>query len=71
MIVLAAAIVAYDMPLLRNEQQKHGKWVYTLTLTAGVTLAILRILRLPIPNPLDLLTLIFQPASQWINQLLM
>ncbi|WP_318503545.1 hypothetical protein [Bacillus sp. T3] len=70
-IVIVGLLMAWmELPKLFKEQAYKEIIVFSLLLVCGVGLCILVILRIELPNPLDLLLVIFTPISKWIESVL-
>ena len=67
MIIVGLLIAWIELPKLLKEQAYKEIIVFSLLLVCGVGLCILVILRIELPNPLDLLMVIFTPISKWIE----
>lgn len=71
MILLAStAIVMLEIPTLRKKKQYKDFVVFCCLLLVGTILSIAQSLRMKLPNPLDLITFVFQPVSEFILGLL-
>lgn len=70
MIIVGLLIAWIELPKLVKEQAYKEIIVFSLLLICGVVLCILVILRIELPNPLDLLMVIFTPISKWIESAL-
>jgi len=70
MIIVGLLIAWIELPKLLKEQAYKEIIVFSLLLVCGVGLCILVILRIELPNPLDLLMVIFTPISKWIESVL-
>lgn len=70
MIIIGLLIAWIELPKLLKEQAYKEIIVFSLLLICGVGLSILVILRVELPNPLDLLMVIFTPISKWIESIL-
>jgi hypothetical protein len=60
-LLIAAAILWMEVPPLLEKKYKKELVVFSTLLTIGVGLSIALGLGKTIPNPLDLLTLVFKP----------
>lgn len=59
-------IAVYEVPSLLRRNLKRELWMFFILLIFGVVLSILKSLRVDIPNPLYLLTIIYKPFSDFI-----
>ncbi|MFX3623758.1 MAG: hypothetical protein ACE3JP_06925 [Ectobacillus sp.] len=69
-LVAISGIALYDMLPLFRSKQKRELWTYMLVLLAGTALIMLQALHFPIPSPLDWLTIVWEPAAQFIQDFL-
>lgn len=69
-LLIAAAILWIEVPPLLEKKYKKELLVFSILLAIGVGLSITLGFEKPIPNPLDLLTIIFKPLDDVISQLL-
>lgn len=69
-IVTASFIVMIEVPPLLKSKSKRELWLFSILLLIGTVLSIAKSLQLAIPNPLDLLWIIFQPFSDWLYSFL-
>lgn len=60
-LLIAASILWMEVPPLLEKKYKKELLVFSILLTIGIGLSIAQGLGKAIPNPLDLLTLVFQP----------
>lgn len=71
MILLASTVIAMlEIPTLRKKKQYKDFVVFCCLLLVGTILSIAQSLRMKLPNPLDLITFVFQPVSEFILGLL-
>ncbi|RBW67331.1 hypothetical protein [Bacillus taeanensis] len=70
--ILAAGIMisAIEIPPLLKQKQKKELITFSILLLFAISLSIAESLRLPIPNPLDWITTIYQPISDFTYSLL-
>ena len=66
-LLVATVIIIIEVPSLLEKKQKKELIVFSILLTIGVTLSILRAFGINIPNPLDLLTFIFKPMNDLVR----
>lgn len=70
-ILLASTVIAMlEIPTLRKKKQYKDFVVFCCLLLLGTILSIAQSLRMKLPNPLDLITFVFQPVSEFILGLL-
>lgn len=69
-LLIAAAILWIEVPPLLEKKYKKEFLVFSILLAIGVSLSITLGFEKPIPNPLDLLTIIFKPLDDVISNLL-
>ncbi|KQL36121.1 hypothetical protein [Psychrobacillus sp. FJAT-21963] len=69
-LLIAAAILWIEVPPLLEKKYKKEFLVFSILLAIGVGLGITLALEKTIPNPLDLLTIIFKPLDNVISNLL-
>lgn len=70
-IVLAAAAIGWiEIPSLVKRKLKKELVVFSLCLLLATGLSIAKSKQLQIPNPLDLITVIYQPVSDLLFSLL-
>ena len=69
-LLVAGAIVLFEVPPLVKKKEKKELLVFTILLMIGVVLSIVFALGKPIPNPMDFITFIFRPLSEVYSQLL-
>jgi len=65
-ITVGILIALYEVPSLLRRKLKRELWVFSILLIFGVGLSILKSLRVDIPNPLDILTTIYKPFTDFI-----
>ncbi|RIX60319.1 hypothetical protein D3P08_01760 [Paenibacillus nanensis] len=67
-IIAAASFFAYlEVPLLIKAKMKKELWVFSILLLIGTMLSIAVSFDMVVPNPLDLIYLIFKPMSQVLD----
>lgn len=69
-IVTASFIVMIEAPPLLRAKLKRELWLFSILLLFGTVLSIAKSLKLAIPNPLDMIWIIFQPFSDWLYSFL-
>ncbi|WP_243291595.1 hypothetical protein [Bacillus sp. FJAT-47783] len=66
-ILMVAIIVIYiEVPSLLKKKQTKELYVFSILLFIGVVLSILESLQIELPNPLDAITFIYKPFSDFI-----
>lgn len=63
-------VTALEAPYLWRKRLYKELILFGLLLLAGVLLGVLQSLGVPIPNPLDAITLLYKPASDWLVAIL-
>ncbi|MDQ0116138.1 hypothetical protein [Paenibacillus harenae] len=69
-VLLSILLIRLEVPAMVKKKKNKELWLFSLMLLAGVTLTIAKVAQLPIPNPLDLITWVYRPASDMINHFL-
>ncbi|MFY0758016.1 hypothetical protein AB1K32_03920 [Metabacillus dongyingensis] len=69
-LVIVGVIIAIDVPSLLRKKEKKELWVFFILLLIGTSLSIALALHIKIPNPVDWITVIYQPLSDLIESLL-
>ena len=70
-IMLAAAAIGWiEIPSLVKRKLKKELVIFSLCLLLATGLSIAKSMQLQIPNPLDLVTVIYQPVSDLLISLL-
>ena len=62
-VVTASLMIIIEVPPLLKEKLKRELWLFSILLLLGTVLSIAKYLQMPIPNPLDMLYVIFKPMS--------
>ncbi|MDD9265649.1 hypothetical protein ACFPES_01250 [Paenibacillus sp. GCM10023248] len=65
-LVVAVLIGLLELPGMLRKKMKVESWVFSVLLIFGTILSILQISRIHIPNPLDWITYIYQPVSDFV-----
>ncbi|MDN4106423.1 hypothetical protein [Paenibacillus polymyxa] len=66
-IIVAGIIIAcIETPMLLKNKFIKELWIFSLLLIVGVMLGVLQTLHLPVPNPTEIITVIFKPISNEI-----
>jgi len=70
--IVSAAILIFmaEAPSLLKNKAKRELWVFSVLLVIGVGLSITRGLNVSIPNPLDVLIIVYKPLSDLLTSLL-
>ncbi|WRP08691.1 hypothetical protein U9J35_11180 [Rossellomorea aquimaris] len=68
--IVAILIFMAEAPSLLINKSKRELWVFSVLLVIGVGLSITRGLNVSIPNPLDLLIIVYKPLSDLLTALL-
>ncbi|OIK08425.1 hypothetical protein BIV60_26380 [Bacillus sp. MUM 116] len=69
-IVAAIMMVVFEIPNLRKKKLTKELWVFSFLMLIAVGLGIAQSLGLKIPNPLNGITIVFKPLSDFIYGLL-
>ncbi|UAL50642.1 hypothetical protein LIT32_15590 [Bacillus sp. CMF21] len=69
-LVIVGVIIAIDVPSLLRKKEKKELLVFFILLLIGTSLSIAQALHIKIPNPVDWITVIYQPLSDLIETLL-
>ncbi|MBN8210420.1 hypothetical protein JI666_16825 [Bacillus sp. NTK071] len=67
-IILAFSIV--EIPEFRKNKKKKELWTYSILLLIGYPLLVAQIIHVHLANPLDLITFVYKPMSQFLFALL-
>ncbi|AEI39569.1 hypothetical protein [Paenibacillus mucilaginosus] len=70
LLLLAACIAYKEIPRMRRARRHRDLLVFTVMLLAGTILGILQSARVPLPNPLDWMTMVYRPVSQGVDALI-
>lgn len=68
--LLSVFIAVYELPSLLEGESRKDLVVFGVFLAAGMTLSILQVLRMPVPNPIVFITFIFEPLVRIIDEML-
>lgn len=70
--VIAAALAIFfaDGLGLWKQRKLRDFWVFTALLAIGAGLAVAETLQMRVPNPLDGIRFLFEPAGRWVLSLL-
>ncbi len=66
-ILAGGGIIAFlEAPYLLRKKLIKEFYFFLVLLVTGVTISVLHVLRIPLPNPLDWITYITKPISDYI-----
>lgn len=65
-LVISTAISLFEIPNLLKSNKTKELWVFIILLLIGTSLSIAVFLKVKLPNPLDWITFIFKPVSEFI-----
>ncbi|MGE7918087.1 hypothetical protein ACQKM9_03940 [Viridibacillus sp. NPDC093762] len=65
-LVISTAISLFEMPKLLKNNKTKELWVFIILLLIGTSLSIAVCLKVKLPNPLDWITFIYKPFSEFI-----
>ncbi|NOU70160.1 hypothetical protein GC098_01690 [Paenibacillus sp. LMG 31458] len=65
-MIIASIIALIEAPALIREKLVLESWIFFSLLFAGTLFSILLILRVKLPNPLDLITYFYKPVSEFV-----
>lgn len=65
-LLVAILIILYEVPRMRKNKMNKELWVFSILLGIGISLNIAHSLDVKLPNPLDLITVIYKPVSDMI-----
>ncbi|NDI33190.1 hypothetical protein [Chengkuizengella sediminis] len=70
-IIIVAALIAYfEISPMANKKEIKDLWVFSFLLLIGTVLSIMLAIGVPIPNPLDGVTKVLKPVTNFILGLL-
>lgn len=69
-ILVAIGMVLYEVPSMLNKKLTKELWVFSILLIFGVIFGIIESFDVEIPNPADLLTIIYKPLTDLIFSVL-
>ena len=69
-VIVAILIFMAEAPSLLKNKAKRELWVFSVLFFIGVGLSITRGLNVRIPNPLDVLIIVYKPLSDLLTSLL-
>lgn len=65
-VATASFIAILEVPPLLKAKLKRELWLFSILLLLGTVLSIAQSLQFPIPNPLDMLIIIFKSSSDML-----
>jgi hypothetical protein len=66
-IVLVGGIIAsIEAPALIRNKMTRELWIFAVVLAIAIAISVLHALRIPLPNPLDWITAVYKPVSDFI-----
>ncbi|MBP1963422.1 hypothetical protein [Paenibacillus aceris] len=65
-LIIAALAGLLELPTLLRKQLVAESWVFSSLLFIGTLLCILHFGRVKLPNPLDWITYVYHPVSQFV-----
>jgi hypothetical protein len=68
-VTIGVIIMFIEVPSLLKKNHKKDLWVFSSLLILGIVLNILVQVKISIPNPLEVITAIFQPYSKVISEI--
>ncbi|WFD09644.1 hypothetical protein [Tepidibacter hydrothermalis] len=69
-LTVSIGITLYEVPYLLKKNLKRESWAFFILLIFGIILSIVESLNISISNPLDWLTFIYKPFTDFILGLL-
>ncbi|MGF3102812.1 hypothetical protein [Rossellomorea sp. DUT-2] len=69
-VIIAILIIMAEVPSLLKNKAKRELWVFSVLFVIGVGLSISRGLNVSLPNPLDVLIIVYKPLSDLLTSLL-
>lgn len=69
-LVVAAVITMIEMPALWKNGLRKEAWSYSVLLLLGIGISIALNLHLDVPNPLDWITYLYKPISEFLHGIL-
>ena len=71
LMLLASLLIAWtEIPKLRRNRLWKELWSFVALLAVGTAAAIAIIMHAPLPNPLDGISAVLSPLSEFVRQLL-
>lgn len=68
-LIVAGIIVWFELPALWKQQQKKDLWAFCILLVIAVGISIPALLLRHFPSPLLMLTVVFEPFSDFLSAL--
>ncbi|GED17732.1 hypothetical protein AM501_22015 [Aneurinibacillus migulanus] len=69
-LIVTALIIIIEVPSLLRKQLRKELWMFSILLLIGTGLSIAQSLQVDIPNPLDLLTIVYKPINDVVKGVL-
>lgn len=69
-VLVGACIALVEGPYLVKKKMKKELYIFAGLLLVGEVLSIMLALRVPLPNPYDLITFIYRPISNYVFSIL-
>jgi len=69
-LILFTAILLFQLPKLKQNGEKKEIWTFSILLFISTTLCIAVALKVKVPNPFDLIIVIFKPLGEFITMAL-
>lgn len=66
-LIVTALIIIIEVPSLLRKQLRKELWMFSILLLIGTGLSIAQSLQVDIPNPLDLLTIVYKPINDVVK----
>lgn len=66
-LIATALIIIIEVPSLLRKQLRKELWMFSILLLIGTGLSIAQSLQVDIPNPLDLLTIVYKPINDVVK----
>ncbi|WP_458413536.1 hypothetical protein ACNQFZ_01155 [Schinkia sp. CFF1] len=60
-ILIYMAIAWFHVPQLKKDKLIREIWIFSILMLFVATITVLKLTNVPLPSPLDLITLIFKP----------
>ncbi|MHA6532454.1 hypothetical protein [Paenibacillus sp. BAC0078] len=68
-VVIFAVILVVEIPVIAKKDKKRDLWVFCILMFVAFSLGVAKSLRMSIPNPLDLLLVMYKPVSDAVFSL--
>lgn len=69
-LAFGALLCLYELPQLLKSKNRRELWSFSVLLALGISLAVLRSLKVSITNPSDWLAWLFSPVSDLVKNIL-